>query len=699
MNNQNLIKLSKISRAFVIGFLVMMILTFLLNGTENSYYNIYLNEIDDLYWQLSGFLGISLVLSLLHKKFSKTLLSLLICMLLLVFLFMFSLLAPAYSLIIGATVIAVPALYFSTKEFLKPKKETLTSNIVISGINVLLFVGIVILLIVKYNYAYPVFDGVNTSGINNDLILFGNRKEFITYGIAITISLLLIYFLTNKKEHKLNKYMKIAIIAIVGLLVAYEVIHLSYIMVARVKSLYVPTFDFGLFTQMFYNMRNFNGMVTTLERSELLSHMAVHISPIYYLILPFFMIFPNPETLQIAQVVIVAIGVIPIYLISKEFKLSIFITGILMIVYIFHPAIISSSFYDMHENCFLAPLLLFVIYFMIKQKILPLIIFTLLTLMVKEDAFFYIVFIGLFFFTAFNLRIESVKKREKNMFLSFIIIILAGLYFIGANHYLSISGEGAMFWRYKNLNAYSDLGTMGIVISVLQNPSYLLATMFTSDKIYHLLIVLLTLGALPLFARSIFDYLLFVPLIVFNFATTYGYQHQFGFQYYYGSITILIFMTMLVIKDKQMEEEIKEVSFKTPLKTPFKKYIKLLYLLPLIALTFNGARFLSTRNYNIEILNDTVQRNEIMTDLLKSIPKDKSILATGYLTTYLADREILYDIQYYNLGNSDIVFDYILLDLRVNPDSNIIYQAQAEANNYELSDLSNEYILVFEPIT
>ena len=349
----------------------------------------------------------------------------------------------------------------------------------------------------------------------------------------------------------------------------------------------------------------------------------------------------------------------------------------------------------MHENCFLAPLILFVIYFMIKQRIVPLIIFVLLTLLVKEDAFFYIVFIGLFFFTAFNLRIDSVKKREKNIKLSIAIILLAGIYFIIANHYLSISGEGAMFWRYKNLNAYTDLGTKGIVISVLQNPSYLLATMFTSDKIYHLLIVVLTLGALPLLAKRIFDYLLFVPLIVFNFATTYGYQHQFGFQYYYGSIAILIFMTMLVLKDKQLEEETREINNKISLR----KYLKLLYLLPLIVLTFNGVRFLSTRNYNIEILNDTLQRNEIMTDLLKSIPKDKSILATGYLTTYLADREILYDIQYYNLGYSDIVFDYILLDLRVNPDSNVIYQMLAEANNYELSDLSNEYILVFVPVT
>ena len=48
-----------------------------------------------------------------------------------------------------------------------------------------------------------------------------------------------------------------------------------------------PNFDFGIFCNMFHNMRKTLLPLVTCERDKLLSHFAVHISPIYYLLLPF----------------------------------------------------------------------------------------------------------------------------------------------------------------------------------------------------------------------------------------------------------------------------------------------------------------------------------------------------------------------------------------------------------------------------
>lgn len=55
-----------------------------------------------------------------------------------------------------------------------------------------------------------------------------------------------------------------------------------------------PNFDFGVFTQMFHNMRESFLPMTTCERNGLLSHFAVHISPVFYLLLPFYALFPSP---------------------------------------------------------------------------------------------------------------------------------------------------------------------------------------------------------------------------------------------------------------------------------------------------------------------------------------------------------------------------------------------------------------------
>ena len=57
--------------------------------------------------------------------------------------------------------------------------------------------------------------------------------------------------------------------------------------VCRVYSFSTPTYDFGIFAQMFHSMRTTLLPITTVERDGALSHFAVHVSPIYYLLLPF----------------------------------------------------------------------------------------------------------------------------------------------------------------------------------------------------------------------------------------------------------------------------------------------------------------------------------------------------------------------------------------------------------------------------
>lgn len=69
--------------------------------------------------------------------------------------------------------------------------------------------------------------------------------------------------------------------------------------VFRVLSYAAPTYDFGIFSQMFHSMRTTGLPVTTCERDRVLSHFAVHVSPIYYLFLPFYALFPSPVTLEV----------------------------------------------------------------------------------------------------------------------------------------------------------------------------------------------------------------------------------------------------------------------------------------------------------------------------------------------------------------------------------------------------------------
>jgi len=81
-----------------------------------------------------------------------------------------------------------------------------------------------------------------------------------------------------------------------------------------------------------------------------------------------------------------------------------------------------------------------------------------------------------------------------------------------------------------------------------------------------------------------------------------------------------------------------------------------------------------------------------------SIPKDKAIVASGYLTPHLADRELIFDYSYFNLFNSDYEIDYVILDGRINQDTLNQMIERIELAGFVESDLSTEYILIFESL-
>lgn len=677
-------------RILIISYLLISIMAFLFGNLDNNYYNLSNLSLKNFLYQALGFMVLSIIGLVFYRKYKMIYLSLIMSFAFLLFFLLFTLNAPAFSLMIGGSLLSIPPMYYSLRELLKFRKAESIVSFLLAGVNLIIFICIIVFTLAMSKNNFEAFEGLNTTGIGLGTMFYGNRLGFLLLSILVCVSLLFVYLLLNWKleSEKYKKIIKIIVLIFISGLVIYQVVSLSSVMVYRVKTFYAPTYDFGIFTQMFYNMKNLNGMMTTLERSISLNHLAVHFSPIYYLMLPVFVIFPFPETLQILQVVVVSLGVIPLYFIMKEFKFNILLSIVVVSIYMFHPALIGGSFYDLHENCFLAPLILFVLLFMIKQKVVPLMIFVVLTLLVKEDASIYIMVIGIFMILGYSARIKDPLKKKRNNIYGLIMLVLALFYFVFVSRYLANNGEGAMFWRYDNLNAYPELNLLGIVLTVFQNPSYLLSTMFTTDKIYHLVLLLAMLGGLPLLTRRVTDYILVLPLIILNFATTYPYQHQFGYQYYFGSTVLILFILILVLKDRTEERPIIE---------NVKPGLAIIYIVPIALLVFFGTSYIGTKDY----YKDYYQADKIeyirMKEFLLDIPKDKSILATGYLTTYLGEHEVLHDIQYYNLNTSEIVFDYIIIDTRINQETINTYTYRALHNNYSESDLSTSHFIVFVP--
>ena len=436
---------------------------------------------------------------------------------------------------------------------------------------------------------------------------------------------------------------------IFGAALIFALVAVGGVGVLRYKTYSAPNYDFGIFVNMYHNMKESFLPLVTSERDRLLSHFAVHISPIVYLALPFYAIFPFPETIQIFQAVVLISGVIPLIFICKNRGLTRFQTTLVSVAYMLAPALACGTFYDFHENCFLPAVLLWLFYFYEKNRKIPMYILAVLLLTVKEDAAVYLAFFALYVIFS-NLSKEPEKK--KNILHGAALFALACLWFILDTTLLQVFGTGTMeTGRYGNY-IYGDGGFAGIIKTLFVNPAYVFSEMSDSElllqKLIYIFEMLLPLGFMPFVTKKPSRYVLVAPFLLINLMTTYKYQFDIGFQYNFGSFAFLVFAAVLNIADLRPTAK-KTVAL-------FCAVMSLLFFTVLC-----GGRFVTYSN-NFERNREKI----VATDtVLSSIEKDKSVTASTMLLPHIADRDEIYEIRYHDLTGEDAVLtDYIVLDNR-----------------------------------
>ncbi len=390
------------------------------------------------------------------------------------------------------------------------------------------------------------------------------------------------------------------------------------------------TYDIGIWGQMFYYMEHTFTQVTTCERNVLMSHFSVHFSPIYYIYLPIYYLFPTVITLQILQVITIISGIIPIYLLCKHFNLSKSATMLFGVLFALYPALTTGCFYDLHENCFLVPFLLWLFYFIEKNNIKGVVIFVILTCLVKEDSTVYLGAIGLFWMMG--------KKQYKK---GFALLLSSIFVFLGLTYMIGTYGLGIQTFRYSDfMNADGTGGLTNIIRVLLVNPGYFIYECFQSQKIEYMVYTILPLGFLPLITKKISKYILFIPMIFVNLASSYEYQYSIYYQYTFGVLAILFYLS--ISNYSELSKNIRSVLGAFAIS------------ITLILFPINGFRGLDYMQEYVENQDDIKSINLA----LESIPKEASVTSGTYFLPHLTQRDELYRYP------SDIKTDYVILDLR-----------------------------------
>lgn len=478
-----------------------------------------------------------------------------------------------------------------------------------------------------------------------------NHDYYFLCGCLIVISL----FVCCMKFEKISIWVseEFAWLSILGIALLLTGI-VSTVCVIIYRNNGTSCFDFGIFAQMYYYMKETGLPLTTCERDGLLSHFAVHISPVYYLLLPIYFLSPKPETLLILQCVVTFSGVIPLYLICKNHKISRMASIAFAICFVLVPSFTGGCYYYFHENNFLPPMLLWLVYFfeirdvkinIKKWGILSKVIFwvlVFLSLGIKEDAAIYVAVVALYFLIL-DCKKYASRKSWKEIWKSNSLwtLLLAIAYFVVAVIILSTSGDGAMTGRYNNY-IYDGSGSLAVMlIGLLKNPVYVVTQCMTVDKIQFLFYMIVPLALLPLLCPDVENWILMIPLLLINVMPNYGYQQSIFYQYAFGSGALLVYLSVLNYEKLGKNR---------------KKILLLAVIASSLSYGFHfGGRL---QNYwNAYRENEEYRKN---IDLAaEKIPDEAYLASATFLLPYFSQR-----MQVYELETTQTICEYYAVDLR-----------------------------------
>lgn len=434
-------------------------------------------------------------------------------------------------------------------------------------------------------------------------------------------------------------------VGLLAVLVAVYVLVNGAWQVCRVKGHLTSTYDFGIFAQMFENMRKSGLPNTTLERDGLLSHFKVHVSPIYYLWLPFYALFPHAETLQILQVLTAASAVIPLWLLARRHGFSPLTAALLSGLLLVYPAYSAGMYYDLHENVFLTPLILWLFYALDSRKAWAVALFSVLVFAVKEDAAVYVAVAAVWLLLRTLLR-ERGRQRVWGLATAGAMLLGAVVWFLLVTAYLAQHGDGVMTYRYGNFMYGGSTSLLTVVQTVLLNPMKLL---YECAKRYeYFLLVMAPVLFLPLLTRKYERLLLLIPLILLNLMPDYQYQHSIYCQYSYGTAAFLFYLTVCNLADLPLGKWAAQG----------KAGLSIVGVLVGLCVTLSviGESWVTTVRYCV----DQREKLSAVDAFLEQIPADATVSTTTYYTTRLTYVEELYDLWYCSEEHI-LASDYVVL--------------------------------------
>jgi uncharacterized membrane protein len=266
------------------------------------------------------------------------------------------------------------------------------------------------------------------------------------------------------------------------------------------------------------------------------SHLAVHFTPVLFLLAPLYLVFTGPLFLLYIQVIAVGAAAIPLYLIARRELGEGWPALLPPLLFLLYRPLLNGLMYDFHPEMFF-PLCIFSSYYFLafRRRHLPFLLFIILALWLKEDFAAYTIFYCIW------LARKSEWRRTALMaaLLGAIYLFLTLAIFIPHFQEQLQTGRG-----YEFIGRWQDYGRtpMEIAGHALKNPLRVLQDLRPLANLARLANFFLPLLFVPCGSSAV---LLIIPPIVVAWLSRIPTMAAFGL--HYGSALIPFLFLALVL--------------------------------------------------------------------------------------------------------------------------------------------------------
>ena len=295
--------------------------------------------------------------------------------------------------------------------------------------------------------------------------------------------------------------------------------------VLRHEAFETGRFDLGNMVQAVWSTAHGHLLQVTNLHGAQISRLAAHVDPILIVFAPLWWIWPSPSLLLTAQALAVALGALPLFWLARKHTGSERAALGFSLAYLLFPATEWMTLNEFHPVSLACPLLLFAIWYLDEDRLLPFACFAALAALTREEVPLVIAGLGIWYAIGRRRWLAGGTIAAAGVAASAIAIQVVIPHFHGA--------ESSFYGRYDAVGG----SAAGIVRKAFTDPGRLLSVAFDHRGTHYLLNLLLPMAGLALLSPLLLVAL--IPELALNLLSSVDAQSSIHYHYVAAEIPIL----------------------------------------------------------------------------------------------------------------------------------------------------------------